>query len=371
MRRRDSHRRAGRVVFPLCTAGLALVLVVALSPVVRALPVGGSAYYAFLGNITILGIPVPLNIGPAPVAEQPAGGGTNTETLAGLNLGVPITGPTVFSTGAIEAHTEGDPNTNSTLSRATGGQADLFPVPLTGTTGLLRIGGFELECVLNPTVGLTSHAAMGGAESALLPNAIDNALWASPPPNSGMTINGLGEVFWHVVEKEQTATETIYRFDGVRIALNATAIPAGGATGEFIWGHAECAGTRPIPTSVSPSAGPAGTTVTITGTGFIDGPMTSVDFAGVPAADFTVLSDTQIQATVPELRGGTWAVSVTTHVDRGTLPTVYTSDTPPVGTTVDGSAFGVSLQLTPAGLPIGDIGIGPVPAAQLPEGGGS
>lgn len=371
MRRIDSRRRTSRALVSLWTAGLALVLVVALSPILRALPVGGSAYYAFLGNISILGIPLPLNFGPAPVATQPAGGGTDTQTSAGIDLGIPITGPTVFSTGAIEAHTEGDPATDSTLSRATGGQADLFPVPLTGATGLLRIGGFELECQLNPTSGLTSHAAMGGAESALLPNAIDNALWASPPPNSGMTINGLGEVFWHVVEKEQTATETIYKFDGVRIALDASAIPAGGATGEFIWGHVECSGTRPIPESVTPSTGPAGTTVTITGTGFIDGALTSVDFAGIPATDFTVVSDTEIQATVPELRGGSWAVSVTTHVDRGTLPDAFTSPTPLPGSTVGGSAFGASLQLTPAGLPIGDVSIGPVPLAELPEGGGS
>ncbi|MPY91094.1 MAG: hypothetical protein GEU99_24665, partial [Luteitalea sp.] len=57
MRRTDSRSGSGRVLAPLCTAGLALALIVALSPVVRALPVGGSAYYVFLGNFEVSGFP--------------------------------------------------------------------------------------------------------------------------------------------------------------------------------------------------------------------------------------------------------------------------------------------------------------------------
>lgn len=58
-----------------------------------------------------------------------------------------------------------------------------------------------------------------------------------------------------------------------------------------------CTGT-PIPTvtGLNPTSGPIGTTVTITGTNFVG--VTSVTFGGVSAA-FTVVSSTQITATVP------------------------------------------------------------------------
>jgi hypothetical protein len=58
-----------------------------------------------------------------------------------------------------------------------------------------------------------------------------------------------------------------------------------------------CTGT-PIPTvtGLNPTSGPIGTTVTITGTNFVG--VTSVTFGGV-SATFTVVSSTQITATVP------------------------------------------------------------------------
>ena len=59
-------------------------------------------------------------------------------------------------------------------------------------------------------------------------------------------------------------------------------------------------------TSISPSTGAAGVTVTITGTGFSD--VTSVTFDATPATSFTVVSSTEITAVVP---AGTGAVDVT------------------------------------------------------------
>ena len=72
----------------------------------------------------------------------------------------------------------------------------------------------------------------------------------------------------------------------------------------------------PTVTGVSPAAGPTagGNTVTITGSGFqniFGSPgVTTVNFGSVPAASFTVNSDTQLTATVPAGSAGTVDVTV-------------------------------------------------------------
>ncbi len=72
-----------------------------------------------------------------------------------------------------------------------------------------------------------------------------------------------------------------------------------------------CTGTpAPTVTGVSPTSGPPGTTVTVTGTNFTGA--TAVTF-GTTAAAFTVVSSTTITATVPAgLAAGTYDVRVTT-----------------------------------------------------------
>ena len=53
----------------------------------------------------------------------------------------------------------------------------------------------------------------------------------------------------------------------------------------------------PVISSFSPTSGPVGTSVTITGQSFTGA--TSVSFGGIKATSFTVNSDSQITATVP------------------------------------------------------------------------
>ena len=69
--------------------------------------------------------------------------------------------------------------------------------------------------------------------------------------------------------------------------------------------------TTPSVTAVSPNAGPigGGTVVTITGSGFAD--TTGVDFAGNPAASYTINSDTSITATSPSGSAGVADITVT------------------------------------------------------------
>ena len=72
----------------------------------------------------------------------------------------------------------------------------------------------------------------------------------------------------------------------------------------------------PTVTSISPTFGPAGTTVIITGTGFTDA--TSVRFGSISAAAFAVNSSTRITASVP---GGSGTVDVTVSTVNGTSTT--------------------------------------------------
>lgn len=66
----------------------------------------------------------------------------------------------------------------------------------------------------------------------------------------------------------------------------------------------------PAVSSVSPNSGPAGTSVTITGSGFTGA--TSVKFGSTNATSFTVNSDTSITAVSPAIAPGTVALTVTT-----------------------------------------------------------
>lgn len=85
------------------------------------------------------------------------------------------------------------------------------------------------------------------------------------------------------------------------------------------------AGVTPTITNFTPATGPAGTTVTISGTGFTGA--TAVTFNGA-GASFTISSDTAIQATVPS-GATTGPISVTAPAGTATSAGNFTVATPP------------------------------------------
>jgi hypothetical protein len=102
-------------------------------------------------------------------------------------------------------------------------------------------------------------------------------------------------------------------------------------------------GSGPTVTSFTPTSGPAGTGVTITGTGFTGA--TAVKF-NVTNASYTFNSDTQITATVPS-GATTGKISVTTPGGTGTSATNFT---------VTGGGGGPTItSFTPTSGPVGKI----------------
>ena len=129
----------------------------------------------------------------------------------------------------------------------------------------------------------------------------------------------------------------------------------------------------PTVTSVAPATGPAagGTSITITGTGFVTG--ASVSIGGGAATNVVVVTATSITAVTPQRAAGSAAVSVTNNdTQTGTLlagftatanaaPTV-SSVTPNTGTT----SGGTSISIAGTGfLPNADVLIGGTPATQV------
>jgi len=95
--------------------------------------------------------------------------------------------------------------------------------------------------------------------------------------------------------------------------------------------------STPTITSFTPSTGGSGTTVTLTGTNMFG--TTAVAFNGIAAASFTVLSDTQTTAVVPN-GSATGKITLTSGGNTATSTTDYTSYVGPAT---------VSLSLTSGG----------------------
>jgi hypothetical protein len=80
---------------------------------------------------------------------------------------------------------------------------------------------------------------------------------------------------------------------------------------------------KPKVTSFTPPSGPAGTLVTINGTGLIQA--TTVKFGTVKATTFTVVSDSRVTAVVPSgLAAGAVPISITTPGGAANSPTKFT-----------------------------------------------
>jgi hypothetical protein len=102
---------------------------------------------------------------------------------------------------------------------------------------------------------------------------------------------------------------------------------AGVAAASLMLGlEAPASATSPIISSFSPTSGPAGCVVVITGTNFKDPIVTSVDIGGTPVSAFKVVSGKEIWATVAGDASGT--IHVTNASATASSPTDFTNANP-------------------------------------------
>ncbi|WP_322818808.1 Calx-beta domain-containing protein [Tepidiforma sp.] len=228
-------------------------------------------------------IPVITSISPG---AGPVGGGT-TVTISGQNF-----------TGATSVTFDGIPCTSLTVVSATvitcvtpphaAGVVEVIvttPIGSNVTTGSAN----DFVYTTGPTV-----ASLSPSQGAC------NGITTVQITGTGFTSSGTSVVFGAVsatfayVSPTQLVAVAPSQGAGV---VDVRVTTPGGTSPNTVADDFTCTGT-PVPTvtGVSPTSGPVGTTVTITGTNFTGA--TSVTFGGV-AASFTVVSGTQITATVP------------------------------------------------------------------------
>jgi subtilisin-like proprotein convertase family protein len=176
-----------------------------------------------------------------------------------------------------------------------------------GDTGRIN-GGWSLDITTNgPTV--TSYTPAGGPAGTTVVITGTNLTGAT-----SVTFGGIPAASYTVNSPTQITA----------------VVPAGAVSGPISVitpnGIATSAGAfevspPPAVTSLAPTSGPVGTTVTLTGANLTGA--TEVRFAGTPAATFAVTAPTTITATVPA-GAGTGPVTVTTPGGTGTSTTPFT-----------------------------------------------
>ena len=169
----------------------------------------------------------------------------------------------------------------------------------------------------------------GGYQCCSFSNGQTNTRWGD---YSAMTIDPDGCTFWYTGEYYDAHPTTLSQ-DNWLTRIGSFQLPG-------------CSGTVPAPPTVSgftPTSGPVGSSVTITGSGFTGA--TSVTFNGTSTA-FTFNSDTQVTATVPS--GATnGPIAVTTPNGTGTSSTSFT-------VTTSNPAPSIS-SISPTSGPVGTI----------------
>jgi hypothetical protein len=172
----------------------------------------------------------------------------------------------------------------------TGEYYDAHPTTKAEDDWQTRIGSFQLP-------GCSSSVAAAPVVSSFAP--------ASGAPGTSVTVNGSG--FTGATSVTFNGTPAAFTV-GSDPQVTAT-VPSGATSGPI--GVTTAAGTgtssssfsvatatvAPKISSISPTSGPVGTVVAITGSGLTGA--TSVKFGGGVAASYTVVSDTRINATVP------------------------------------------------------------------------
>jgi hypothetical protein len=195
----------------------------------------------------------------------------------------------------------------------TGEHYDAHPATLAQDNWLTRIGSFRLpgctDVAGRPSVsGFSPGSGSPGASVTVTGSNLAGA--------TSVTFNGVAAAFSVVSGSQLAATVPAGATSGPVTVTTPVATAASAASFTV-------AGAVPAPsiTSLSPTSGPVGTSVTITGANLTGA--SAVGFNGTAATTFAVVSATTVTATVPA-GAATGPVSVTTPGGTATSPGSFT-----------------------------------------------
>ena len=288
---------------------------------------GGTSATSANDKYTYLAVPTVTSVSPA--AGPPAGGssvtitGTNFSGITAVTFGLsnPATTYTVNSTTQITA----------TSPAGTLGQVD---VQVANALGTSTANSGDLFTYSNgPTVtGVSPTAGPITAGTSVTVTGTDFV--------TGMSVSFGGTAGTSVVVGSPTSL-TVLAPAHAAGTVDVTVTTGAGTSGTSAADQYTFAAV-PTVTAVSPNSGPlaGGTSVTITGTGFMGTGFTTsaVTFAGVAATNVIVVNSTTITATTPAGTAGTAAVRVTTPGGQSTTNTFWTYRAAPTISSMSASA---------------------------------
>ena len=174
------------------------------------------------------------------------------------------------------------------------------------------------------TPGGTSAASSGAKFAFVTPAVISSLSLTTGPAKGGTSVIIMGANFTGATAVMFGAVKASFKINSATqitaiapaeaaATVNVTVTTGGGAA----ISPTQYTYVGPLVSSISPGAGPlrSGTVVTITGSGFAD--VTAVKFGARAAANFTVVSTTEIMATAPSAAG---IVAITVVTPNGTSP---------------------------------------------------
>ncbi|WP_345718612.1 IPT/TIG domain-containing protein [Kineosporia mesophila] len=297
---RPAGLTAGRPrAFRTATArGLTGLLVAGL-----VIPLGAQSSSAFTGtviaNANVLNGSVKLlaaatvNIVGLGQSQYPGTPNFSAASLAGLGV------DTVASAGVVSSAATADP-----LYDTANSSADL--ASLNVASGLVSMGPTHSQCVATGS-GVTATSSvtglvLGGGLSATIPTGP-----VAPNTTVALTLSGVsaGSI---VLNYQSTANQGAGQYSTKVVAARIVISAAGLANVNLDVGTSECGTTvpaQPAVSGISPTRGPeaGGTSVTVTGTGFLG--TTDVKFGTTSATSYTITSPTSITAVAPAGTGTT------------------------------------------------------------------
>jgi hypothetical protein len=291
------------------------------------------------GGFTYLN-PAPTVTRIAPATGPTAGGTSVTITGTGFASGATVT---VGGVPATNVSVGSATSITATTPAHAGGAVNVVVTNTDTQTGTLT-GGFTY---VNPAPTVASISPGSGAISGGTAVTITGTGFLS-----GATVSVGGSAATGVVVVSATsitATTPAHAAGAVSVVVTNTDNQSGTLTNAFTYSPA------PTVTAIAPTAGPAsgGTSVTITGTGFLSGAMVTI--GGAAATGITIVSNTSITSTSPPNAAGAVNIVVTnTDGQSGTLTNGFTYNGPPTVTAispVSGSAAGgTAITITGTGF---------------------